>query len=185
MEEVYQPDTYQTATNNLVQALGQLAESAGFNRMIGQIYGLLYLSPARLSLGEIAEKLNASKGSASLNTTSMERWGMIKRINLPADRRDYYEADTDFWKVIRGILRNREKKLIGDFKNSVAASMKEVKNTGEAGKEARFYQARLKHLMDFLNTFTRMFNAYMALERFNFGGLGSTGKGKGEDKDEE
>jgi HTH-type transcriptional regulator, glycine betaine synthesis regulator len=184
-------DTYQQTTDSLVQALGQLAESAGFNRMIGQIYGLLYLSPARLSLGEIAEKLNASKGSASLNTTSMERWGMIKRINLPADRRDYYEADTDFWKVIRGILRNREKKLINDLKVSIANSMKELKNTGAAGKAsskddvAKFYQARLKHLMDFLNTFTRMFNAYMALERFNFGGLGATGKGKGEVENED
>jgi DNA-binding transcriptional regulator GbsR (MarR family) len=176
-------EAYQQTTDNLVQALGQLAESAGFNRMIGQIYGLLYLSPARLSLGEIAEKLNASKGSASLNTTSMERWGMIKRFNLPADRRDYYEADTDFWKVIRGILRNREKKLINEFKNSVAASMKDLKNSGAAGKEAKFYQARLKHMLDFTSTFTRMLNAYMALEKFNFGGL--AGKGKGEDKDEE
>jgi HTH-type transcriptional regulator, glycine betaine synthesis regulator len=185
MTDTYQQsDAYQTTTDSLVQALGQLAESAGFNRMIGQIYGLLYLSPARLSLGEIAEKLNASKGNASLNTTSMERWGMIKRINLPADRRDYYEADTDFWKVIRGILRNREKKLINEFKNSVAASMKELKAAGSVDKEAKFYQARLKHLMDFLNTFTRMFNAYIALEKFNFGGLTMAGKGK-EDTDEE
>ena len=178
-------DTYQQITDNLIQSLGQLAESAGFNHMIGQIYGLLYLNPTRLSLGEIAEKLNASKGNASLNTTSMERWGMIKRINLPADRRDYYEADTDFWKVIRGILRNREKKLISDLKGSVANSMKELKTAGVADKEAKFYAARLKHLMDFLNTFTRLFNTYMALEKFNFSGLAMAGKGKMGDENEE
>ena len=177
-------ETYQQVTDNLVNSLGRLAETAGFNRMLGQVYGLLYLSPAQLSLGEIAEKLGVSKGSASLNTQNMERMGMIKRFNRPADRRDFYEADTDFWKVIRGILRNREKKLISDFKNSVATSMKELKTAGAVDKEARFYQARLKHLMDFLNTFTRMFNAYMALERFNFGGLGVAGKGKG-DTDED
>jgi len=174
----------QQTTDNLVNALGQLAESAGFNRMIGQIYGLLYLSPVQLSLGEIAEKLGASKGSASLNTTSMERWGMIKRFNRPADRRDYYEADTDFWKVIRGIMRNRERKLITDFKNSVAENLKEVKNAG-TDKESRFYQARLKHMLDFTTTFNRLFTAYMALEKFNIRGLILAGGGKaGDEKDD-
>ena len=109
---------------------------------------------------------------------------MIKRINRPSDRHDYYEADTDFWKVIRGILRNREKQLINDFKSSVTDSLKEVKTAG-GDEEARFYTARLKHLLDFLNTFNRFFNAYMALEQFSFNGLGIVGrKKKGEDNDD-
>jgi DNA-binding transcriptional regulator GbsR (MarR family) len=177
---------YQQATENLVQSLGQLAESAGFNRSLGQIYALLYLSPEQLSLGEVAEKLGASKGSASLNTQTMERLGMIKRFNRPADRHDYYEADTDFWKVIRGILRNREKKLIGDFKNSVADSLKSVKASSKDDvKEAKFYTARLKHMLDFLNTFNRLFNAYMALEKFNLGGLSMASKDKSGDADDD
>jgi DNA-binding transcriptional regulator GbsR (MarR family) len=177
-------NTAQQVTENLVQSLGQLAESAGFNRMIGQIYALLYLSPSQLSLGEIAEKLNASKGNVSLNTQSMERWGMIKRFNRPSDRRDYYEADIDFWKVIRGILRNREKKLIGDFRNSVADSLKEIKKS-DTDKDAIFHAARLKHMMDFLNTFNRFFTAYMAMERFSLGSISHAGKDKTEDENED
>jgi DNA-binding transcriptional regulator GbsR (MarR family) len=159
--------------------------------MIGQIYGLLYLSSVQLSLGEIAEKLGASKGSASLNTTSMERWGMIKRFNRPADRRDYYEADTDFWKVIRGIMRNRERKLITDFRNSIKDSLKDLSKTGtdkesssDDVKESRFYQTRLKHMLDFTNNFNRLFAAYMALEKFNFTSLSTAGHKSG-DEDEE
>jgi HTH-type transcriptional regulator, glycine betaine synthesis regulator len=170
---------FQQSSENLIQALGQLAENAGFNRMIGQIYALLYLSPTQLSLGEIAEKLGASKGNASLNTTSMERWGMIKRFNRPADRRDYYEADTDFWKVIRGIMRTREKKIMNDFRNSLAESLKEVKKH-RGDKAGEFYEERLKHMLDFTTMFTRMLNAYVALERFNFKGLAKTGTVKGE-----
>jgi HTH-type transcriptional regulator, glycine betaine synthesis regulator len=176
-------EKYQQATDSLVQALGQLAESAGFNRMIGQIYGLLYLSHTQLSLGEIAERLGASKGSASLNTTSMERWGMIKRFNRPADRRDYYEADTDFWKVIRGIMRNRERKLITDFRNSIKDSLKDLSGTAK-DKESKFYEARLKHMLDFTNNFNRLFAAYMALEKFNFTSL-NTASRKQEEDDEE
>jgi hypothetical protein len=120
-------DTAILVTDNLIQSLGQLAESAGFNR--------------------------------------------------PSDRHDYYEADTDFWKVIRGILRNREKKLIGDFKNSVADSLKEIKRS-DTDEEARFHTARLKHMMGFLNTFNRFFNAYMAMERFSLGRITLAGKDK-------
>lgn len=177
-------DTAKLVTDNLVQSLGQLAESAGFNRMIGQIYALLYLSPVQLSLGEIAEKLNASKGNVSLNTKSMERWGMIKRFNRPSDRHDYYEADIDFWKVIRGILRNREKKLIGDFKNSVADSLKETKKS-DTDKDAKFHAARLKHMLDFMNTFNRFFNAYMAMERFSLGRITLAGKDKADDENDD
>jgi DNA-binding transcriptional regulator GbsR (MarR family) len=175
-------DTYRQATENLIQSFGVLTESAGFSRMTGQIYALLYLSPNQLSLGEIAEKLNASKGSISLNTTSMERWGMIKRFNRPADRRDYYEADTDFWKVIRSILRNREKKLINDFKNSLSDSLKDVKKHGK-DEESKFYIDRLQHMQDFTNTFTRMLNAYLAMDKFNPGRLASIGKQGDENED--
>jgi len=156
-------------TESLIQALGRLAENAGFNRMVGQIYALLYLSPGQLSLGEIAEKLGVSKGSVSLNTTSMERWGMIKRFNHPADRRDYYEADTDFWRVIRGIMRTREKKIMKEFRNSLAESLKEVKKYG-GGETGQFYEERLKRMLGFTSMFIRMLNAYIALEKFNFTG---------------
>jgi DNA-binding transcriptional regulator GbsR (MarR family) len=164
-------DDFQQARDNLVQSLGQVAESAGFNRMIGQIYALLYLSPVQLSLGEIADKLNVSKGSVSLNTQNMERWGMIKRINRPADRRDYYEPNIDFWDVIRGILSNREKKVISELKSSLADIIVNIKKSG-AGKEAKFYRERFQHMLDFTNTFLRLFNAYMAMENFKSSALG-------------
>jgi HTH-type transcriptional regulator, glycine betaine synthesis regulator len=154
------------AADDLINSLGRLAETAGFSRMIGQIYSLLYLSPTQLSLGEIAEKLGVSKASVSLNTQNMERMGMIRRFNRPADRRDYYEADADFWKVIRGILRDREKKLIGELKNMLAKDLQNVKKSAASDQESKLYAERLKHMLDFLNTFSRLFNAYLALEKF-------------------
>ncbi|MFZ1914150.1 MAG: MarR family transcriptional regulator, partial [Dehalococcoidales bacterium] len=70
--------------DNLNQSLGQLAEFAGFNRSLGQIYGLLYLNPDNLSLSEIAETLGVSKGNVSLNTRLMEQWGLLRQFNRAA-----------------------------------------------------------------------------------------------------
>lgn len=174
-------DVLKQAGDDLVQSLGRLSETAGFNRTLGQIYGLLYLSPTRLSLGEVAERLGVSKGSVSLNTKNMERMGMLKRINLPADRRDYYEANTDFWKVIRGILQDREKKLMGEFRGMLAAGLQDVKKSGGAGKEAKFYAERLKQMLDFTAKLSRMFNAYLALEKFRFSLSAGDAETDGED----
>ncbi len=114
----------------------------------------------------------------------MERWGMIKRFNRPADRRDYYEADTDFWKVIRSILRNREKKLINDFKNSLSDNLKELKKC-KNDEESKFYITRLQHMQDFSNTFMRMFNAYLAMDKFNPGKLAMKGIDKQDNENED
>src|SRR5208283_938090 len=133
--------------DNLNQSLGQLAEFAGFNRSLGQIYGLLYLNPDNLSLSEIAETLGVSKGNVSLNTRLMEQWGLLRQFNRAADRRDYYEVETDFWKVIRGILQNRERKKITDIGIVLRKSLRDLEKLRSADRDAQFYQERLRHML--------------------------------------
>jgi DNA-binding transcriptional regulator GbsR (MarR family) len=174
---------YKNIRENLVQSLGQLSEDAGFGRSFGQIYGLLYLSPEKLSLGEVAENLGVTKGNVSLNVHTLERWGLIRRFNKTSDRRDYYEVETDFWKIIRGILRDREKQKIGDLKKTLADGLKEVDKSGSG--EAEFYEERLKHMIGFIDAFNRMLNAYLTLEKFRFTTLGRIGKETAVDDDNE
>ena len=154
--------------DNLSQSLGQLAEFAGFNRTLGQIYGLLYLNSSPLSLGEIAEQLGVSKGNVSLNTRLMERWGLIKRFNRQADRRDYYEVEIDFWKIIQGILHGRERKRINDIGILLNKSLKDVGKLkgSEQYKDAQFYQERLQHMLEFYELFDQLFSAVLALDDF-------------------
>lgn len=74
---------------------GEMAESLSFNRSVGQIYGLLYLHPAPLSLGEIARRLSMSKGNASINLRALEAWGAVRAVAVPGSRQDHYEANGD------------------------------------------------------------------------------------------
>ena len=153
---------------NLSQSLGRLAEFAGFNRTLGQIYGLLYLNSNPLSLGEIAAQLGVSKGNVSLNTRLMERWGMIKQFNRAADRRDYYEVEIDFWKVIQGILQGRERKKINDIGSLLTKSLKDIEKLkgGHGDKDAQFYQERLQHMLEFYELFDQLFSAVLAPDDF-------------------
>ena len=152
--------------DNLNQSLGQLAEFAGFNRSLGQIYGLLYLNPDNLALSEIAETLGVSKGNVSLNTRLMEQWGLLRQFNRAADRRDYYEVETDFWKVIRHILQSRERKKINDIGIVLRKSLRDVEKLRSADRDAQFYQERLRHMLEFFELFEQLFSAFLALDDF-------------------
>ncbi|MBT3363205.1 MAG: hypothetical protein HN929_05355 [Chloroflexi bacterium] len=151
---------------DLIQGLGRFSAFAGFNKIIGQIYGVLYLSSEPLALGLIGEQLEVSKGNISLNVRSMEQWGLIRKLNKKGDRRDYYEAETDFWKVIRGILYSRDKKEIDYTMNTISDGIAAIADIDQAEKsdEAIFYRERLAHMQTFGNTLDVMAKAFLALE---------------------
>ncbi|MFC1978971.1 GbsR/MarR family transcriptional regulator [Chloroflexota bacterium] len=165
---------------NIIQGLGRFSSFAGFNKVTGQIYGLLYLNREPLALGQIAEQLDISKGNVSLNVRIMERWGLIRRFNKRGDRRDYYEAEIDFWKVIRGILSERDKKEVEYTLDSVTDSLAAIGKLDEAmqTEEVVFYKERLKHMQEFGDTIAEMSRAFLALDNFRMSSLSRLGLGR-------
>ncbi|MGH2537287.1 MAG: GbsR/MarR family transcriptional regulator [Candidatus Promineifilaceae bacterium] len=94
--------------DSTVAGLGRLAGFFGFSELMGRLYGSLLLDPAPLSLDDLAEALQISKGSVSMNMRSLERWGMAKEVWVRGERKKYYQAESDLWKVIRAVLGGRE-----------------------------------------------------------------------------
>jgi len=94
--------------DSTVAGLGRLAGFFGFSEVMGRLYGFLLLSPDALSLDDLAEGLQISKGSVSMNMRSLERWGMAKEVWVRGERKKYYMAESDFWTVIRNVLSGRE-----------------------------------------------------------------------------
>src|ERR1043166_150926 len=100
------------ARRKFVEAGGHTTQSFGLGRIMGQIYALLYLSPVPLCLDDIAKELGVSKASVSTTVRQLERWAAVKRVWVKGDRKDYYEAETDFHAVLRhGFLATMRKKL--------------------------------------------------------------------------
>lgn len=83
---------------HFVEEVGLLFESAGLPRMSGRIFGWLLIStPPQQSHGELAEVLQASKGSISTMTRLLIQIGLIERISLPGERRDYFQIKSHAW----------------------------------------------------------------------------------------
>jgi HTH-type transcriptional regulator, glycine betaine synthesis regulator len=85
----------------MVEACGRLCQLLSLPRSLGQIYGLLYLSPKPLSLDEIAGLLGISKASASTGTRQLAAWNGIRQVWVPGERRDHFEVEAEPAGLIR------------------------------------------------------------------------------------
>jgi DNA-binding transcriptional regulator GbsR (MarR family) len=94
--------------HEVADAVGSLMEFWGFKRIMGRIWSLLYLRDEPLSAAELCEELAISTGAASMTLSELEHWGVVKRSRPPGDRREYFEAETDIWRMVSRVLRERE-----------------------------------------------------------------------------
>jgi DNA-binding transcriptional regulator GbsR (MarR family) len=153
-----------------IDTCGRIAEFWGFTRTMGRTFGLLYLSREPLPQTEIQKRLGISAGSASMTLAALGRWGVVHRVWVRGQRREHYEAETDFWKMIAGVLNERERREIGAAVDAVerglasahAAQAAARAEAGAAGKrlkaEADFTVLRLGRLNEICKLGETMLN---------------------------
>ncbi len=99
--------------DSMIRGLGELTDFFGFSPVMGHLYGALLMSPEPLSLDELQEIVGRSKASVSMNMRALERWNMVRQVWVKGDRRKFYEAEGDLWKVITSIIESRERREVG------------------------------------------------------------------------
>lgn len=83
---------------HFIEDFGLLFEESGHPRMAGRILGCLLISDQPyLSATDLAEILQASKGSLSTMTRFLLQMGLIERVGLPGKRRDYFQIKPGAW----------------------------------------------------------------------------------------
>ena len=89
--------------------VGRLIEFWGFKRNHGRIWAVLYLSPEALSAEDLRHLLKLSSGAVSMSLTELLRWGVVRRVWVQGERRDFYVAEVQLWKMISRVFSEREK----------------------------------------------------------------------------
>src|SRR5829696_646179 len=94
--------------HDVADAVGALMEFWGFKRIMGRIWTVLYLEGEAMAAQQICDRLGISAGAASMTLAELEHWAVVARSRRPGDRREYFEAETDIWKMVSRVLRERE-----------------------------------------------------------------------------
>ena len=122
---------------DVADAVGALMEFWGFKRVMGRVWTLLYLRGEPLSSSELCDQLAISSGAASMTLSELEHWAVVRRSRKPGDRREYFEAETDIWKMISRVLRERELLQIERALATFDRAREQLPRSGAPGEQHR------------------------------------------------
>lgn len=83
--------------NELIMAYSEAYQNLGYSSLMGKIVALLISAPEPLSLDEISEQLQMSKGPISQISRKLKDHRLIEKVWIPGERKDYYRASSDIF----------------------------------------------------------------------------------------
>jgi DNA-binding transcriptional regulator GbsR (MarR family) len=98
------------AKQQFISSWGAFGTHWGINRTMAQIHALLLITPDPLTQDDIMEQLNISRGNTNMNIRELINWGLVERVLLSGERKEYFSAEKDIWKVVKQIVKERKKR---------------------------------------------------------------------------
>jgi len=98
------------AKKQFVAAWGSFGSNWGINRTMAQIHALLLVSHEPLSADDVMEQLAISRGNVNMNLRELIDWTLVDRVIITGERKEFFTAEKDIWKVARIIVKERKKR---------------------------------------------------------------------------
>lgn len=132
------------AKDKFIQAWGAFGSQWGINRSMAQVHALLLVSPEPLSTEDVMEQLNISRGNANMNLRALIDWHLVDRILKAGERREFFQAEKDVWKVATHITRERKKREL----EPMVRFLGELKQTSGTNAETKAFKQMAADLHD-------------------------------------
>lgn len=138
---------YAEAREQLIGTWGQLSSTWGINRTMGQIHALLMMSPDPLTADQIIQELSISRGNVSMNLRSLIDWGLVHKVYVTGDRKEYFASEKDVWKMALRIARERKKRELDPIIQSLQ-SIEHVEPDNNNEREAEELSKMTSEILD-------------------------------------
>ena len=103
---------FKEAKNKFVQSWGALGSQWGINKTMAQIHALLMISTEAVSMEDIMEELQISRGNASMNLRALMDWGIVYKEYKAGERKEFFIAEKDLDELAVKIAKERSKREI-------------------------------------------------------------------------
>ena len=148
--------------------VGRLIEFWGFKRNMGRVWTVLYLSPDPLSADELCGELQLSSGAVSMTLSELARWGVVRKVWIQGERKDFYTAEVQLWRMISRVFNEREKSeviaAIDAFEEALRTLDKMRKTAPDAATRARaeLQHERISQLLELAKLGRRLIDALVS-----------------------
>jgi DNA-binding transcriptional regulator GbsR (MarR family) len=148
--------------------VGRLIEFWGFKRNMGRVWTVLYLSPDPLSAEDLRQLLKLSSGAVSMTLSELARWGVVRKVWIQGERKDFYAAEVQLWRMISRVFNEREKSeiiaAIDAFEEALRQLDRIRKTAPDASARARaeLQHERISQLLDLARLGRRLLDALVS-----------------------
>ncbi len=148
MNEKENPDHLAQARDEFVAQWGTMGSAWGINRTMAQIHALLMTSDRALTTDEVMDDLKISRGNAHQNLRELVGWGLVRSVIRKGERKEYFEAEKDVWRMFCIVARERKRREIEPALKALRAC--EEQTRGLRGEKAESFNKQIRALSDFV-----------------------------------
>lgn len=149
-----QEQQFQTAREDFINRWGVMGTQWGINRTMAQVHALLMITPDPLSTDQVMEQLEISRGNAHTSLKDLVGWNLLSITTKKGDRKEYFEAEKDVWKIFQAVVTERLRREIDPALRTLKNCAEETK--GMKGREEEAFHAHMNQLADFASMTSNM-----------------------------
>jgi len=101
---------FKEAKDKFINTWGAFGTLWGINKAMAQIHALLFISPDPLSMEDIMEELAISRGNASMNLRALMDWGIVYKVGVTGERKEFFYSEKDVNELSRQIAKERSRR---------------------------------------------------------------------------
>ena len=153
---------YKEAKDKFISTWGALGSLWGINKAMAQIHALLFISPNPLSMEDIMEELEISRGNTSMNLRGLMDWGIVHKVNIPGERKEFFSSEKDVTELSRQIAKERSRRELQPT-IKVLKEVSSIKDDGSEKTKELIKQTKAMH--DLADTADTMMNRIVNQEQ--------------------
>src|SRR5688572_13252609 len=148
--------TLREARDRFIALWGQMASNWGIPRTMAEVHAVLFIAGEPMNTDDVMQALGISRGNASMTLRSLQEWGIVSRAHIRGDRKEYFQAEQDIWKLFRTILRERKKREIDPLLEALrecrdlTATTQSTRKIGPEGVVVQAHNVRLDSMLAFI-----------------------------------
>ena len=148
--------TLEEGKAKFIQSWGTIGSNWGINRTMAMIHALLLVSPEPLSAEEVMTELSISRGNANMNLRALIDWGLVYKAIKSGERKEYFRAEKDMYKVIKAVIVQRKKRELEpllrvlDELSGVRGDTEEAEAFGEVIRDIKLFSSKADSTLDAL-----------------------------------
>src|SRR5579885_3415920 len=160
------PQQLRVAQDLFIRRWGEMGQTWGINRTMGEIHAFLYITGQPQCTDDVMERLNISRGNASMSLRALCDWGIIHRLHKRGERREYFESLTDVWEMFSIIAAERKRREMDPVLETIKQCQQMIgeASLGKSGAQQEAVQAtrqRLEGMEEFMEVTNRIFAQFV------------------------